>query len=358
MRSFFGSLPPLPRATARQRSCRALCWSAAGLLLLAGCGGSGRHSTAADSGAAPRSRPGKLIVFHAASLTRPFETLEKQLETERPGLDIIRDSSSSRLAIRKITDLGRRADIIASADEALLRQMMLPDYVSWVALFARNRIVIAYTDKSRYRNEINADNWYDILLRDDVNFGYADPGMAPVGYRTLLCWKLADIYYRDRLRGKSIYEQLRKACPQRFIRPHCNELIPLLESLTLDYTFQYRSVALQHHLEWLKLPDAIDLGNEKLSDVYARVSTEVPGKTRNRVEKRVGRPIIYGIAIPENARNPALAEWFLERLFSKTGQSAMKESFQEPISPVLCKNRDQAPAALRPFLKEAEHLNP
>jgi molybdate/tungstate transport system substrate-binding protein len=322
----------------------------------AGCGQSGSTpGSASEAGDAART-PGKLVIFHAASLARPFEALEKIIEAENPGLDIVRESSSSRLAIRKVTDLGRPADILASADEALLRQQALPEHADWVGLFARNRVVLAFTAKSKHRTEINAQNWYDILLREDVNFGYAEPSMAPVGYRTLLCWKLADIYYRDALGGRSVYRELIDACPRRFIRPHCNELIPLLEALTLDYTFQYRSVALQHHLEWLKLPDEIDLGNEAMGDFYAQVSTEVPGRTRGAPEERVGRPIVYGITIPKNARNRAMAERFLELLFAEKGGQIMEDNFQELIRPVLCKNRDAAPDALRPLMKEAEHL--
>ena len=332
-------------------------WLPVGCLLLllscAGCGNApGGRDTSDNGGVGHGRKRGKLVVFHAASLARPFQELERRLEAEYPGLDIVRESSSSRLAMRKITDVGRPADIIAVADAFLLRQLMFPEHVEWVGVFARNRLVLAYTAKSRYRAEITAENWFEILLRDDVRFGYADPGMAPVGYRTHLCWKLADIHYRDRLKGRSIYEQLRSKCSQRFIRPHCNELIPLLESLTLDYTFQYRSVALQHHLEWLKLPDEIDLGSERKGDFYAQVSVEVPGKTPGVPTKRIGHPAVYGISITKAADNPAMAEVFLKTLFGEEGRTLMEESFQETVNPVLCSPLENAPDSLRLYMDE------
>lgn len=298
---------------------------------------------------------GKLIVFQAASLSLPFAELEKRFEARNPGWDVVRESSSSRLAIRKVVDLGRPCDILATADEALLHDLVLPDNAKWLGMFARNRVVIAFTEKSKYRSEINADNWYEILLRKDVNFGYADPNMAPVGYRTHLCWKLADIYYAERLKGRSLYNELRQHCPDQFIRPHCNELIPLLESLTLDYTFQYQSVAMQHRLSWLKLPDEIDLGNRNLNPFYAQVSENIRGQSRTTSDfSRTGQAVVYGITIPDNAENVKQAEDFLRLLFSEEGQQIMTDNFQEPVVPPLCIGIDQAPESLKPILKEVD----
>jgi len=321
--------------------------------LAAGCSKQpGGQSGGAGRGGAPKWAS-RLLVFHAASLSRPLAELEKVFESRSPGVDVVRESSSSRVAIRKVTELNRSADIVASADEALLRELMTPHCAKWVAMFARNRIVIAYTDRSRCRSEINVDNWYDILLREDVNYGYCNPNMAPVGYRTLLSWRLADRHYADKLGGREISAELASNCPARHIRPHCNELIPLLESLALDYTFQYRSVALQHHLEWLKLPDAIDLGNEELAQEYGRVSVDVSGRTRGAVAAKVGKPIIYGITIPEDAPNPDAAQAFLALLFGPEGQQIMKDNFQEPVAPVLCRELAAVPEALRALMQDA-----
>lgn len=330
-------------------SCRLLAGFA--LLLLTGCGK--REKTGqAGADAAPEQPSGKLWIFHAASLARPFQSLEKMFEARFPEVDVIRESSSSRMAIRKVTELNRKVGIVASADIALLHDLMVPQHASWALGFARNRVVIAYTSQSRARAEINADNWFDMLLRDDVRFGYCNPNMAPVGYRTLLVWQLARKHYADVLGERDLAAELTAKCPDKHIRPHCNELIPLLESLSLDYTFQYRSVALQHHLEWLKLPDEIDLGDETLAATYAQAKVEVTGQQRNTKTTRVGRPIIYGITIPEDASNRSAAEAFLSLLLSPEGNKTMVDSFQEPISPPLCDQPAAVPAGLRPFLRE------
>ena len=60
---------------------------------------------------------------------------------------------------------------------------------------ATNELVLAYNSKSKYADEINANNWYQIISRPDVKFGFADPRMDAVGYRTLMALKLAESYY-------------------------------------------------------------------------------------------------------------------------------------------------------------------
>ena len=346
-----------PGVGRRFASCRRRSWrrGASGLacclaVVATGCG---RPRT---DGEAVAAKPGggarRLIIFHAASLARPFAELEKRFEQQHPGMDVIRESSGSRMAIRKVTELHRDADLVASADEALLRELAVPDCATWVAVFARNRVVIAYTERSRYRSEIDADTWYDILLRPDVNFGYCNPNMAPVGYRTRLVWQLADRHYADRLGGRRISEELRQRCPVKFVRPHCNELIPLLESLSLDYTFQYRSVALQHNLEWLRLPDEIDLGNEALAETYASARVTVAGRTRAEAIERIGRPILYGISPVVDSPNPEGALDFLGLLFSPEGAAVLESNFQEPVAPPLSAEIAAVPERLRGLVKE------
>lgn len=320
------------------------------VLALSGCGESEQSTGQHPSTPPRRPKKTKLIVLHAASLVLPFSALEKAMEARHPGLDVIRESSSSRLAIRKVTDLNLKADILASADEALIRGLMIPSHADWVGVFARNRVVVAYTDRSRHRDIINEQNWFDILVRDDVNFGYADPNMAPVGYRTLLCWKLADLHYADALQGKSIYEMLRKATAPNNVRPHCNELIPLLQSAALDYTFQYRSLAVQHRLSFLKLPEDVDLGSEKEKETYAKVKVKINGMQKNTTSIKTGKPILYGITMVKDGPNPEMAIEFLQLLLSDEGAEVMEKNFQEVVRPAVCPDLAVVPEALRPLM--------
>jgi molybdate/tungstate transport system substrate-binding protein len=60
-----------------------------------------------------------------------------------------------------------------------------------------------------------------------------------------------------------------------------------------------------------------------------------------------GKPIIYGLTIPSNAPDPALARRFVEFVLSPPGQAIMRGSGFVVISPALAANHSAVPAGLR-----------
>src|SRR5262245_38948276 len=64
-----------------------------------------------------------------------------------------------------------------------------------------------------------------------------------------------------------IYSSLMQKAPHgsKFMRPKSAELLPLLEIGQIDYLFSYRSVAQQHQLKYVALPDEINLSAENLA---------------------------------------------------------------------------------------------
>lgn len=49
-----------------------------------------------------------LKIFHAGSLSVPFEEYEKMFEKEHPNVDVEREPAGSVACVRKIIDLGKR----------------------------------------------------------------------------------------------------------------------------------------------------------------------------------------------------------------------------------------------------------
>ena len=58
----------------------------------------------------------RVIIFHAGSLSVPLKQMEKAYEEQNPGIDIRLEGAGSVACARKITDLNRECDIMASAD--------------------------------------------------------------------------------------------------------------------------------------------------------------------------------------------------------------------------------------------------
>jgi len=289
------------------------------------------------------AKTGPLVIFHAGSLTVPLQRLIAAFQETHPEVSFAAEFSGSRTAARKVSELGRAADIVMSADYTVIDELLIPDHADWNIEFARNEMVIAYTGKSAYTDEIGPDNWYEVLTRPGVIYGHSDPNADPCGYRTLIVWQLAERHYGV----PGLYERLKNHCPPGNVRPKAVELIALLQSGDMDYAFEYRSVAVQHGLEFLELPDEIDLGRAEYADLYAEAHVEVSGKEPGETIVKTGEPIIYGLTIPKGAPHPSLAAEFVAFVIGPEGQGILSSLGQPPIVPaVVASGRESIPELL------------
>ncbi len=284
---------------------------------------------------------GDLIIFHAGSLSVPIKALADSFNVLHPNLNIKPESAGSITCIRKITELDRDCDILASSDAVLIDKMMIPKFTDWNLEFAVNEIAIVYHPSSKMANEINKDNWADILQREDIIIGRADPNSDPCGYRTVLSLKLAEKQLNkpglaNRLLGKD----------QKYIRPKEVDLLALLETNTLDYIFLYKSVAMQHGLLYLDPGDSIDLGNPSLNNWYNQVTVEISGNTPTEKIQQQGEAMVYGITIPFNSPNKAAAQEFI-RFIMAEGRDIIQNCYQTPISPARMSAVSQTPQWLK-----------
>lgn len=282
-------------------------------------------------GSAMAEPSGKLVIFHAGSLSVPFAKMEKEFEKMYPKVDVQREAGGSTKMARLISEVGKPADIMASADYVVIDKNLIPDFASWNIRFATNQMVLCYTDKSKFADEINSDNWYEILQRKGVVWGHSDPNLDPCGYRSLMVLQLAEKFY-----GKAgLYQKLLDNRPKKNIRPKSVELISLLQSGNMDYAWEYRSVAVQHGLKFVTLDKHLNLGDYKYTPFYRQAVVEVSGKKPGSTVKRVGKSITYGITMTDKAQNKEAAEKFLKYLFSPDGGIAiLKEMGQPPFEPV------------------------
>ena len=96
-----------------------------------------------------------IIVFHAGSLAVPFSEIEKSFEEKYPQYDVKREVSGSRKAARKVSDIKRATDVVASADYKVIDNLLIPKDAKFNVQFATNEMALAYTDRSKFSKEIN-----------------------------------------------------------------------------------------------------------------------------------------------------------------------------------------------------------
>ena len=291
---------------------------------------------------------GDLIIFHAGSLSVPFKEISSAFKKENPGVDILLEAAGSRTCARKITDMKKDCDIMASADYTVIDQLLIPDHASWNIKFASNEMCIVYTENSKFHEKINQDNWIDILLNEEVIYGRSDPDADPCGYRAVLTMKLAENYYKRLGLADSLKKKNRN-----YIRPKETDLLGLLESGNIDYIFLYRSVAKQHGLKYLLLPDEVNLKNSELTSLYNTARVDISGKKPGEKITKQGEPMVYGITIIDNAPNKEVALKFVEFLLEKdNGMLIMEKNGQPSIVPCKCEAYHFVPSELRNFVRK------
>jgi molybdate/tungstate transport system substrate-binding protein len=261
--------------------------------LLAGCGGGSRPAD------------GPLVVYNAGSLARPLRAV---LDTfaAREGVVVEQESAGSLETARKLTELGKIPDLVALADADVFPGYLVPAHLDGWTEFARNRMVLAYTDRSRFAAEMSPDTWWRILLRPGVETGRSDPQLDPNGYRTLLVWQLAERHHGE----PGLAARLAASSPARNMRPKEADLIGLLQAGEMDYIWSYESIARAIGLRYVTLSPAIDLAAPESAAVYATARVTVRGASAGDSVTFEGKPIVYAFGVPRAAPHAALAARF------------------------------------------------
>ena len=280
----------------------------------AGCGrDDGKGAEGATRDAAP------LELYNAASIARPMRAVLDSFAA-RTGTRFNQQTASSLELARRVLELDGEPDVLVLSDPDIFPQLLEPAITTWHALFARNRMVLAYTPRSNGAAEIDSSNWYRILERPGMETGRSDPVHDPAGYRALLVWQLAEQHYRQ----PGLADRMLRAAPPRNVRAREADQVALLEMGEYDYTWTYQNLAEAAGFRYVKLPDAIDLGNPADSARYVTASVRVPGKNARDSVTFTGRPILFAVSIPRAAPNPELAARFVAFLVSEDGRRILR----------------------------------
>lgn len=312
------------------------------LALWGSCSGNAGKNNRSDSGAVS----GELIIFHAGSLSAPVKQISRDFELAHPGVRVLLEAAGSVDCARKITELKKPCDIMASSDYKVIENFLIPAYTGWHIPFAANEMVIAFTGKSGRGNEITQENWAEILRSEDIRFGRADPASDPCGYRTSMVFDLAERH----MHLPGLADQLRRK-DNRYIRPKEVDLLALLDVDEVDYIFIYRSVAMQHHLSFFELPDEINLKNPGMAELYRQVSVKIPSGQPGDSLVIQGEPMVYSVTMIDAAPNPAAAIAFLEYMLDgQYGMKTIESMGQRSVIPAASRFAMAVPGPFKKFI--------
>ena len=237
-----------------------------------------------------------ITVFAAASLARPLRVLADSFQ-RGARISTRAELGGSLEQARKITELGRNPDVLMLVDDEVVAGLM-PTYIDWYVRFATNRVVVAYTSRSKHADSITSDNWWQILSRRDVSVGRADPAIAPAGRHALTVLRRAESYYRS----PGLADRLMNRASLKYVRPNATELAALLETGEVDYILDYESVARQYRFKFVPLPD--DLATA----------------------------VLYSVSVPRQAEHFEEGVEFVEFVLSEQGKQILRASHVNVLS--------------------------
>jgi molybdate/tungstate transport system substrate-binding protein len=323
-----------------------------------------------------------LKVLCAASLLFPLGKVEEAFEKIHSDINVEIEGHGSIQVIRQVTELGKEADLLMVADYSLIPLMMYNSsesgsnqtFADWYIRFASNKIVLAYTNSSKYASEVNATNWFSILMKPGVVFGFPNPMIDALGYRVLMTMQLAEAYYKN---DSIFYNLVTKnfdppisSVPSggnytifvpEVLEPKSNvilrassmELIPLLETGIMDYCFLYKSNAKQYGFQCVEFPDEFNLGNPKFEVSYEHVTVRFELQRFATVGlDRVGKTIYYGFTIPNNAVQKDLAIEFAKFLLGEEGRDIFESVWHPVLFPSYTDNMQSVPSDLQSFVAQ------
>lgn len=309
---------------------------------LAGCNGNG--AGAGDSGTPTDSRTqnsgdcgtptatpmaDSMTIFHGGLLAPSFSATEPKFENEYK-VDVTREVRGPVASIQRITQQGRKADVLGVSDFQYIRDRILPEFSKWYAIFATNSMSIQYREDSPGAEDISKDNWWEVLTRDGITIGHSNPAVDPSGYRAVMTQQLgAKELHGERLYDQSTYEKLRE-----------NSTIPTgtetniqtqLESGELDYIIHYQSISARSGLPYIDLQPEVDLSKatSAYADHYAKVKVETSSGTFT------GAPIAYGLTVPSNAEAPRRGAQWVEYFATEPGRKVLRNKGLVPVDPIV-----------------------
>jgi molybdate/tungstate transport system substrate-binding protein len=242
----------------------------------------------------------------------------------RQRFEIYAEGSGSQMVCRKLTELGRTCDLVILADNELVAGM-LGGVCSWRVDFATDEMVLAVGARAPNADLAEKD-WPAALLAAGVKLGRADENQAPLGYRTLLVWKLQE----QRGGPAGLGAKLKAKCAK--VLDDAGRLTPLLQAGELDYAFVYRSTCIGHGVRFIALEKAVNLGSADGNYSGAEVTFEKLKAGAKETVTVKGAPICWTLSIPDPAGSgdAGFANWMLHERAAVIEKNGLR-----PMSPPL-----------------------
>ncbi len=325
------------------------------LLALAGIGlatACGSPSPGNGSGAGSAAKPtGTVNVAYASSLQFLNEKVISPAFTKAEGYKFVGTGGASGTLESEIAAGEIHPDVFESVGGDNITPLF-PNFTKWYVQYAGTSMVVAYNPNSKYASQFKAiadgseplQNLFTLLETPGLRLGRTDPASDPQGRNFIYMLELAQSSYH--LPSDTVSKILggdpgSSSSPQIYAE---SALDSTLQSGQLDAASAYITQAVELHLDYIKLPSAISLGDASLADTYKTATVTYTPQGGSPTTKR-GSPQVIDITIIGKPSKAALA--FVQYTLSKEGL-ALYRAGGFSLPPVTATGTTSAiPAAIR-----------
>lgn len=261
-----------------------------------------------------------LKIIHAGALERVIEACLERFHKQNPELIVKTKAVGSREGAKLFLS-GEYYDIIALADHTLFAEFLVPDLVENYFVFASDQMVIAYDRFSEGSQQINSENWTELLLKPQICFAHSNHHLDPCGYRALMVWQLAERFYNK----PGLHTEMEAACLPYSTYAKSLDLAKALSLGKVDYAFLYASQAAQLGLPHIILPSKINLSNPAYAEYYDQAAVAVESKLPGNKIIMHGKPIEFAVGLAKNSPYPELTQSFVDYLTGPEGTLILED---------------------------------
>lgn len=285
-------------------------------------------------------------VVYAGSLVTPMERTVGPAFAAVCGCEYRGEGKGSVALARLIAAGAKNPDVFISADTQVLDGLLgaPKPLIDWYAAFATARMVLGYSPHSKFAAQFDAVRAHklsiaQLLETPGLRIGRTDPRLDPKGYRSVMTVQLLARHFHDPLlpavlgavdNGAQIFAE--------------ENLLVRLEEGDVDVAFLYSTESQSRRLPAIELPGDSNLGHPALARLYHDAAVRI-GNVSYR-----GAPIVYALAIMNDAHNQAGAARFTRFILKEGGREMLEAAGLQFIAPQISGNAVSARRAL-PFLR-------
>lgn len=300
---------------------------------------------------------------------------------------------------------GTHYDVFISASAGVIPSMLMPNYTSWMVIFATNEMAVTWLN---HKYSIPAGSfWFENITAKNVTVAASTSQLDPSGFQAIEMTKLAGLLYTGWYSATygeyvqqafgynfSLYMKYNNAWNSWFGKGGTlekegwggnfsnNDTMALydqvfgfmlkngftklttveigmdgfLEAGTADYALTYKSQAVNQNLSYFRtssgangLSSWINLGNISKSHVsfYSMVNSTGPTTPADNIGNLPGAPILYAATVLNGTSSPSMATSYLYDLVTGYGQYVLSGSDFNPITTPYGYNIQDMPSSLQ-----------